>query len=83
MQGALVLAKLSAQRAQGNRLVPGDCFENFERARERLTIIIPVTIVMRQIGERSPILAEMIRDGRVGLAGGLHDLDSGRVAFFE
>ncbi len=42
-----------------------------------------VLLALRQIRERSPILAELIRDGKVGLVGGLHDLDSGRVTFFE
>ncbi|GDY21054.1 carbonic anhydrase [Verrucomicrobiota bacterium] len=42
-----------------------------------------VKLAMRQIRERSPILAELIRGGKVGLVGGLHDLESGRVAFFE
>ena len=42
-----------------------------------------VRLVLKQIRERSPILAELIRDGKVGLVGGLHDLDSGRVTFFD
>lgn len=42
-----------------------------------------VRLALKQIRERSPILAELIRDGKVGLVGGLHDLDSGRVTFFE
>ena len=42
-----------------------------------------VRLALKQIRERSPILAELIRDGKVGLVGGLHDLDSGRVTFFD
>lgn len=40
-----------------------------------------VKLVMQQIKERSPILAEMIQAGQVGLAGGVYDLESGKVAF--
>jgi carbonic anhydrase len=42
-----------------------------------------VRLALKQIRERSPILAELICDGKVGLVGGLHDLDSGRVTFFD
>jgi carbonic anhydrase len=42
-----------------------------------------VRLVLEQIRERSPILTEMIRDGRIGLVGGMYDLDTGRVNFFE
>jgi carbonic anhydrase len=42
-----------------------------------------VRLVMRQIRERSPLLDEMIRAERVLLVGGMHDLESGRVTFFE
>jgi carbonic anhydrase len=42
-----------------------------------------VRLVMRQIRERSPLLDEMIQAERVLLVGGMHDLESGRVTFFE
>jgi carbonic anhydrase len=42
-----------------------------------------VQLALKQIRERSPILSALIRDGEVGLVGALHDLDSGRVTFFE
>lgn len=42
-----------------------------------------VKLVMAQITERSPILGEMIRDGKVALVGGMYDLDTGQVVFFE
>ncbi|MEY4387606.1 MAG: hypothetical protein RLY20_2889 [Verrucomicrobiota bacterium] len=42
-----------------------------------------VKLVMAQIKERSPILAEMIREGKVGLVGGMYDLESGKVTFLE
>ena len=42
-----------------------------------------VKLVMKQISERSPILAELIQKGQVGLVGGMYDLDSGRVKFLD
>lgn len=42
-----------------------------------------VKLVVAQITERSPILAELVRDGKVALVGGMYDLDSGKVTFLE
>lgn len=42
-----------------------------------------VRLVMKQIRERSPLLAEMIQQGQIGLVGGMYDLATGRVNFFE
>jgi carbonic anhydrase len=42
-----------------------------------------VKLVMAQIKERSPVLSELIRDGKVVLVGGMYDLDSGKVTFLE
>jgi carbonic anhydrase len=42
-----------------------------------------VKLVLAQIKERSPILAELIREGKVGLVGGMYDLESGKVKFLE
>ena len=42
-----------------------------------------VKMVLKQIRERSPILAEMIQQGQVGLVGGMYDLDTGHVKFIE
>lgn len=39
--------------------------------------------VLRQIREQSAILRELIDSGTVGLVGGIHDLDSGKVQFFN
>lgn len=38
---------------------------------------------MRQIREKSPILREMIDKGEVGLIGGVYDISTGKVEFFE
>jgi len=42
-----------------------------------------VLLVMQQIRERSPILREMIDKGQVGLVGGMYDLKTGEVHFFD
>ena len=42
-----------------------------------------VNLVMAQIKTRSPILAQMIRNGKVSVCGGMYDLESGKVTFFE
>ncbi len=38
---------------------------------------------MKQIREKSPILKEMIDRGEVGLVGGIYDISTGEVNFFE
>jgi carbonic anhydrase len=38
---------------------------------------------MRQVKEKSPILKEMIDKGEVGLVGGVYDISTGEVRFFE
>ncbi len=42
-----------------------------------------VRLVMREIRERSPILREMLDNGQIGLVGGMYDLSTGKVRFFE
>lgn len=42
-----------------------------------------VRLVMQQIRERSPILREMLDQHQIGLVGGMYDLSSGQVRFFE
>ena len=39
--------------------------------------------VLKQIREQSPVLRELIETGKVGLVGGIYDLDSGKVQFFN
>jgi carbonic anhydrase len=41
-----------------------------------------VRLVMKEIRERSPILRELFDGGKVGLAGAMYDVETGRVAFF-
>jgi carbonic anhydrase len=42
-----------------------------------------VRLVMRQIRERSPILREMLDKGQIELVGGMYDLTTGEVHFYE
>ena len=40
-------------------------------------------LVMRQIRERSPILREMLDQGQIGMVGGMYDLSTGVVHFYD
>jgi carbonic anhydrase len=42
-----------------------------------------VELVMKEIRERSPILRGMLDRGEIGLVGGMYDLDTGKVRFFD
>ena len=42
-----------------------------------------VRLVMKEIRERSPILREMLGKGEIGLVGGMYDLSTGKVEFFD
>ncbi len=42
-----------------------------------------VRLVMQQIRERSPILREMIDQNQIGLVGGMYDLSTGEIHFFD
>jgi carbonic anhydrase len=42
-----------------------------------------VRLVMQQIRERSPVLKEMLDNGQIGLVGGMYDLSTGKVHFFN
>jgi carbonic anhydrase len=42
-----------------------------------------VRLVMQQIRERSPILREMLDKNEIGLVGGMYDLSTGEVTFYE
>jgi carbonic anhydrase len=42
-----------------------------------------VRLVMQQIRERSPILREMLDNGQIGLVGGMYDLATGEVHFYD
>ncbi len=44
---------------------------------------INVKRTVHAIMERSPILKEMIEDGKIGIVGGKHDLTTGMVTFYE
>lgn len=42
-----------------------------------------VMLVKRQIMERSPVLAQMVEDGEIALLGGMYDVESGAVEFYD
>jgi carbonic anhydrase len=42
-----------------------------------------IRLVMQQIRDRSPILREMLDQGQIGLVGGMYDLSTGEVHFFD
>jgi carbonic anhydrase len=42
-----------------------------------------IRLVMKQIPERSPILREMIDRGEIKLVGGMYDLSTGKVQFYD
>lgn len=42
-----------------------------------------VHCVMDEIPERSPILREMIEKGNIAVIGGMYDVETGRIKFFE
>ena len=42
-----------------------------------------VLLAMRQVRERSPVLREMIDSGQIKLVGGMFDLETGKVTFYE
>ena len=44
---------------------------------------INVKRTVHAIIERSPILKEMIEKGQIGIVGGMHDISSGEVTFYE
>jgi carbonic anhydrase len=42
-----------------------------------------VRLVMQQIPERSPVLREMLAKGEIELVGGMYDLSTGKVQFYD
>jgi carbonic anhydrase len=42
-----------------------------------------VRLVMKEIRERSPILREMLDKGEISLVGGMYDLSTGKVQFYD
>jgi carbonic anhydrase len=65
--------------------VPGDIQPRDSRNLEFVDKVAEanVRLVMKQIRERSPVLREMLDQGKIGLVGGIYDLSTGRIRFFE
>ena len=45
--------------------------------------IINVKRNVKAIMERSPIIKELVQDGQIGIIGGIHNISTGRVTFYE
>lgn len=65
--------------------VPGDIAPRTSKNPEFVDQVAEanVRLVMQQIRDRSPILKEMLDNGQIGLVGGMYDLSTGEVRFFE
>jgi len=42
-----------------------------------------VMLVKRQIMARSPVLAEMVANSEIAIVGGMYDVESGAVSFYD
>ena len=55
--------------------------QNSEFVEKVATINVKLTV--QAIMQRSPILANMVQSGEIGIAGGIHDITTGEVVFFD
>jgi carbonic anhydrase len=60
----------------GDRTAANDTF--VERVAE-----LNVMLVKSQIMQRSPLLAQMVRDAEIAIVGGMYDVESGAVEFYD
>ncbi|MEO8400181.1 MAG: carbonic anhydrase family protein [Gammaproteobacteria bacterium] len=42
-----------------------------------------VLLVMKQIQSRSPVMSKLIKEGKLGIVGGMQDISTGKVTFFD
>jgi len=42
-----------------------------------------VSLSVKNILLKSPIIAEMVKNGEIGIVGGIHEIKTGVVKFFE
>jgi carbonic anhydrase len=65
--------------------VPGDSASRSSQNLEYVDKVAEanVHLIMRQIRERSPVLREMLDQGKIALVGGMYDLSTSRIHFFE
>ena len=68
IQPAVEAARGSLPKAQDSEILAASVQEN-------------VRLQMKNVSEKSPVLKEMIEKGKVGIAGGVYDLKSGKVTF--
>jgi carbonic anhydrase len=68
IQPAIATARGALPNAKDDELLSASVKEN-------------VKLQMKNVAERSPVLKEMIEKGKVGMAGGVYDLETGKVTF--
>ncbi len=73
--GKIAPARREVEQAGGRKLAPEQFVEQVavENTRHQLRAIL----------ERSPCLAALFQEGRIGLVGGIYSVESGEVSFFE
>jgi carbonic anhydrase len=70
IQPAVGAARAAVPNAKEGELLSASVTEN-------------VRLQMKNVAERSPVLKEMIEKGKVGIGGGVYDLESGKVTFLQ
>ena len=76
-----LLDKIQPSVAEAKQKLPGVAATDEKLIAE--VAELNVRHVMQQICEQSPVLRELIDAGKVGIVGGIYDLDSGKVEFFK
>ena len=76
-----LLDKIQPSVAEAKRKLPGVTATDGKFIEE--VAELNVQHVVEQIREQSPVLRELIDSGQVGIVGGIYDLDSGKVQFFN
>ena len=76
MTGLLQKIKPSVEsaRKQENESTGGDLVQRVAESNVQATVALII--------QKSSVLREMIRNGEIGIAGGMYDIESGQVIFF-
>ena len=76
-----LLEKIQPSVAEAKQKLPGVAATDGKFIEE--VAELNVHHVLQQIREQSSVLRELIDSGQVGLVGGIYDLNSGKVQFFN
>ena len=76
-----LLGKIQPSVAEAKAKLPGVAVTDSKLIEEAAEL--NVHHVVQQIREQSPVLRELIDAGKIGIVGGIYDLDSGKVQFFQ